>query len=398
MMVPARLADPSPDPACMPISPVASPSHILIIRGGAIGDFILTLPVLAALRRFSPGGRLTVLGRLPIATLAQVGGLADEVRSVEDRRLAGFFVRDGDLDSEFASFFARFDMVVSYLHDPKAVFRENLGRCSRARFIAGPHRPDESVPTHATEVYLKPLEQLGIVGADPVPRLSIGASCPPVGTPNPRPAPCVALHPGSGSERKNWPEERWDRLIRHLLDATALHVLLVGGEAEGGRLDRLAAGRRSSRLRVAQSLPLTDLARHLSGCAAFAGHDSGISHLAAALGLPGVILWGDSAETVWRPRSDRCILLCDPRGLAELPVPHVLSAVRLLAEGPLGSLAAADYGGESAGSYLHLRESRSNEAGRRTQGDHFIGWTQRTPGHATGTHPCSTSRSQATRM
>jgi heptosyltransferase-3 len=333
MMAPARLADPSPDPACLPMSPAASPSHILVVRGGAIGDFILTLPVLAALRRCYPGARLAVLGRPHIAALAQAGGLADEVRSVEDRRLAGFFVRDGDLDPEFASFFSRFDLVVSYLYDPEAVFRENLARCSRARFIAGPHRPDESVPMHATQAYLKPLEHLGIVGADPVPRLSIGSPRFPAGTPDPKPAPCVALHPGSGSERKNWPEERWDGLIRHLLDATALDVLLVGGEAEGGRLDRLAAGRRSSRLRVAQNMLLVNLAQELSGCVAFAGHDSGISHLAAALGLPGVILWGDSAEAVWRPVSDRCILLRNARGLAEVPVSQVLAALRPLVEG-----------------------------------------------------------------
>jgi heptosyltransferase-2 len=312
--------------------PAASPNHILVIRGGAIGDFILTLPVLAALWRCYPGARLAVLGRPSIAALAQAGGLADEVRCVEGRRLAGFFVHEGDLDPEFASFFARFDLVVSYLYDPEAVFRRNLARCSRARFIAGPHRPDESVPTHATEAYLKPLEQLGIVGADPVPRLHIDAPCPPVGTPDLRPAPCVALHPGSGSERKNWPEERWDGLIRHLLEATAFDVLLVGGEAEGGRLDRLATGRRSSRLRVAQNMPLVNLAQELSGCVAFAGHDSGISHLAAALALPGVILWGDSAEAVWRPVSDRCILLRDPRGLAELPVSRVRMALHALVE------------------------------------------------------------------
>jgi heptosyltransferase-2 len=335
MMAPARLVDPSPDPACLPGPPGPSPRDILVIRGGAIGDFILTLPVLAALRRLSPRGRLTVLGRPPIAALAQAGGLADEVRSVEDRRLAGFFVHEGDLDPEFASFFAHFDLVVSYLFDPEVVFRQNLARCSRARFIAGPHRPDESLPTHATQAYLKPLEQLGIVGADPVPRLSIGSSRFPAGTPDPRPVPwTVALHPGSGSERKNWPEERWDELIRQLLNNTPLDVLLIGGEAEGGRLDRLAAGRRSSRLRVAQNMPLVNLAQELSGCAAFAGHDSGISHLAAALGLPGVILWGDSAEAVWRPVSDRCILLRDPSGLTELAPSRVLAALCSLADSP----------------------------------------------------------------
>jgi heptosyltransferase-2 len=323
----------TPSKSPCPLSPPTSPGHILVIRGGAIGDFILTLPVLAALRRCYTDARLTVLGRPHIAQLAQAGGLADEVRSIEDRRLAAFFVKEGDLDPGFASFFGRFDLVVSYLYDPEGVFRQNLRRCSRAHFIAGPHRPDESVGIHATEAYLKPLEQLGILGADPVPRFHIGASCLPVATPDHWPAPCVALHPGSGSERKNWPEERWDGLIRHLLGATALDVLLVGGEAEGGRLDRLAADRPSSRLRVAQDVPLVNLAQELSRCAAFAGHDSGISHLAAALGLPGVILWGNSVEAVWRPVSDRCLLLRDPRGLAELPVSRVRTALRALTEG-----------------------------------------------------------------
>lgn len=332
-----------------PLSPLAPLGHILVIRGGAIGDFILTLPVLAALRHHYPDARLAVLGRPHIADLALAGGLADEVRSIEDRRLTGFFLQDGDLHPEFASFFARFDLIVSYLCDPDGVFRTNLARCSGARFIAGPHRPDESRPLHAAEVFLKPLEALGIVGADPVPRLHLGAPCPPRAPASGTGSPTIALHPGSGSERKNWREAKWGELIARLLDDTALDLLLVGGEAEDSRLDRLAAGRSSPRLHLAQGLPLVDLARRLSDCVTFAGHDSGISHLAAALGLPGVILWGDSVEAVWRPRSDRCLLLRDPRGLAELPVSRVLAALRLLEARPLGSLAVADYRGRVCG-------------------------------------------------
>jgi ADP-heptose:LPS heptosyltransferase len=319
-------------PTKRPLKPQRPLSAVLVVRGGAIGDFILTLPVLAALRRHYPAARLAVLGRPNIAVLAQAGGLAGEVRSIEDRRLTGFFVRDGDLDPEFASFFARFDLVLSYLYDPDGVFRANLTRCSGARFIAGPHRPDESLPLHATEVFLKPLEALGIVGADPVPRLRLGLPCPDRTPVSGTGSPTIALHPGSGSERKNWPEQKWGELISRLLDDTSLDPLLVGGEAEGGRLHRLAAGRPSPRLHLLQDLPLVDLARRLSGCTAFIGHDSGISHLAAALGLPGVILWGDSVEAVWRPRSDRCLLLRDPRGLAELPVSRVLEALHSLRE------------------------------------------------------------------
>ncbi|MBI3878074.1 MAG: hypothetical protein HY300_19295, partial [Verrucomicrobia bacterium] len=60
-------------------------------------------------------------------------------------------------------------------------------------------------------------------------------------------------------------------------------------------------------------------------CDAFIGHDSGITHLAAALGLPGLVLWGDTAERVWRPKSDRMSLVLDAGGLAGLRVEEVLA-------------------------------------------------------------------------
>ena len=74
--------------------------RILVIRGGAIGDFVLTLPVLAALRRHLPKARIAVLGFAQVTPLALAGGLADEVRSIEARPLAGFFARNGDLALE----------------------------------------------------------------------------------------------------------------------------------------------------------------------------------------------------------------------------------------------------------------------------------------------------------
>jgi heptosyltransferase-3 len=303
----------------------------LVLRGGAIGDFVLTLPAVAALRAHIPGAPLALLGRSHIVPLAQAGGLTDEVRSLEDRGLTGFFVRGGSLDPGWAAVFAGCDLVVSYLFDPEGIFRENLRRCTPARILQGPHRPDESQLIHATEVYLRPLEALGLTGQDPVPRLRLRAS---EAGARPRPARQVlALHPGSGSQRKNWPEERWAALIDALLERTDVQLLLVGGEAEGERLERLAGGRPAGRVERAEHLPLVELARRLAECAALVGHDSGISHLAAALGLPGIALWGDTAEAVWRPRSDRWLVLRDPSGLPALPVPRVLAAVEALLAG-----------------------------------------------------------------
>jgi len=292
---------------------------ILVIRGGAIGDFILTLPAISALRGQFPQAHLEVLGYPHIVQLAQAGGLVDRVQSIEARALAGFFARHGDLSEDLCDYFSEFDIIVSYLFDPDQIFQTNVARCTRAQFIAGPHRPNEAAKVHATKVYLQPLERLAIFGADPVPRLaldSLKAEGVSVGQ--------VALHPGSGSEKKNWPEEKWADLLRRVIHSTALDVLLVGGEAEGERLQRLGAVLPPARVRVAQSLPLVQLGRMLQSSSAFVGHDSGISHLAGALGLRGLVLWGDTVEEIWRPPQERMVVLKNSGGLADISVEDVM--------------------------------------------------------------------------
>src|SRR4051812_11798404 len=311
-----------------------SRGKILVIRGGAIGDFILTLPAIAALRQHFPDAYLEVLGYPHIAQLALAGGLADRVESIGARALAGFFARNGELAEELVDYFSEFDLIISYLYDPDQIFSTNVARCTRGQFITGPHRPGNQMTLHATRLYLKPLERLAIFDADPVPRLRMG----PDTTTPPTPlfpaaegqgtAPTLALHPGSGGERKNWPEEKWTELLQHLINSTDFNLLLVGGEAEGERLQRLAAALPPARVRVAQSRPLPELAQMLQRCDAFVGHDSGISHLAAAVGLPGLILWGETTEEIWRPPSEKMLVLRHMAGLAALPVSEVLEWVR----------------------------------------------------------------------
>lgn len=278
-----------------------SQGRILVIRGGAIGDFILTLPALAALRQQFPGAHLEVLGYPHIASLAVAGGLINRVQPIEARGLAGFFAAGGALDELIQDYFAGFDLIVSYLYDPDHIFQRNVTSCTAAHFIQGPHRPDEHEGLHATEVFLKPLQRLAIFESDAVPRLLIGEA---------RHTPAmVALHPGSGSERKTWPEDHWRELLQQVVDRTPLRLLLVGGEAEGGKLDRLAGVIPKERLTLARSLPLVDLAGLLRQCRLFVGHDSGITHLAAALGLPCVVLWAHTARTVWEPRGRSVLVI-----------------------------------------------------------------------------------------
>lgn len=309
----------------------APKAKILVIRGGAIGDFILTLPAIAALRRQFPQAHLEVLGYPHIAQLALAGRLVDRVQPIEARGLAGFFAHGGELSPDLTDYFSEFDLIVSYLYDPDEIFRTNVARCTLAQFIVGPHRADETKKIHATKVYLKPLERLAIFDADSVPRLAIGPRLHPD-------TACrgsvldsiLALHPGSGSERKNWPETKWAELIARVLSDTTLNLLLVGGEAEGDRIQRLATAVPRARCQIAQSLPLAELAQRLQTCAAFVGHDSGITHLAAALGVPCLVLWADSIEEVWRPQGENLVLVREVSGICTISVDRVLRELKQL--------------------------------------------------------------------
>jgi heptosyltransferase III len=301
-----------------------SRGRILVIRGGAIGDFILTLPALAALRKQFRQTHIEVLGYPRVASLAKLAGYANEIRSIEARALAGFFARNGDLDPALGEHFASFNIIVSYLYDPDEIFQENIARCSKAQFIAGPHRPHETDDIHAVDVFLKPLERLAIFEADPVPRIPLPVRPLSVGP------KMLAIHPGSGSEKKNWPEEHWTELLKTIAAGTGWWVLLVGGEAEHARLQRLSSIVPINRLMVAIDQPLTELAMRGASCQAFLGHDSGITHLAAAIGLRGIALWGDTNPRIWRPRSDQFDLLGDERGLIHVEPARVLAAVTKL--------------------------------------------------------------------
>ncbi len=296
--------------------------RILVIRGGAIGDFILTLPVLAALRERFPSTEIEVLGYPRIASLALLGGMAKAVHAIESPGLAMFFAKGGSFDSEWCEFFGQFAIVISYLFDPDKIFETNVKSCGPRQFIAAQHRPDEAKSIHASDVFLKPLEQLTIFDGDPVARLKLSGQA--------KRENWLALHPGSGSESKNWPEQNWRELASTLITHSSLNLLLIGGEAEGDQLQRLAQPLPGERIKIAQHLPLPKLAQRLAKCAGYVGHDTGMTHLSAALGLPTLVLWGPSNETIWRPLGEKVRVLNQHSELAELTLETVLEGINAL--------------------------------------------------------------------
>ena len=287
----------------------ASPQpKILVIRGGAIGDFLLTLPAISLLRDAFPHARLEILGYEHIVSLATSGGYADATRSIEYAAMAGFFNPKADLDPELSAYFAGFQQIVSYLYDPDGFFAGNLRRCGVKNLIEASPKIDVE-GDHAARQLARPLERLALYldhGVDARLRPAAGHQrAADLVLSNSDPRPLVAIHPGSGGERKNWPSERWEGLGRWLFSLPGDHrprVLLVGGESDGRTLAALqAAWGTAGDLVVAANRPLPDLAALLSRCRLFIGHDSGISHLAAAVGVPCVLLFGPTDPDIWAP-------------------------------------------------------------------------------------------------
>ncbi len=276
---------------------------ILVIRGGALGDFILSLPVLAALKKEIPGAEMEILGYPRIAQIAQ-GHYAVNVRSVDHGSLARFFGEGTELPDDWCRYFAGFDQIISFFYDPDDIFQSNLRRAGARHILSLPHKPDESKPVHAAEQFARGLEKIGMIPEDFTPRIypdddartearKILAKTQ---------EPLVAIHPGSGSPAKNWPLPRWSKLLEWLLSQTPARVTIVLGEAErenpAAQFARYAG---HPRVKTLQDLPLPVLAGALQETTVFIGHDSGVSHLAAAVGTPVVALFGPTNPLLWQP-------------------------------------------------------------------------------------------------
>jgi heptosyltransferase-2 len=303
--------------------------RILVIRGGAIGDFILTLPAVKALRDALPQAHIEILGYKHIAGLAENRFYAQAVHSIEYGPLARFFARNSELPPELADYFASFDLIVSYLYDPDRVFETNLRRCGVENLICGPARIVENAG-HAAWQLARPMEQLGISVADFAERIFPSIEDREFARKflAPVPQPIIAIHPGSGSPKKNWPQEKWIGLFSPDSRFAELQGLLViSGEADEAQTDQLEREWKNRDIRFARNLPLPRLAAVLER-SIFIGHDSGISHLAAAAGANSILLFGPTDPDIWAPMSENVRVLRPPSGkLNDLQIQTVEEAL-----------------------------------------------------------------------
>ena len=306
---------------------VSHAPRFLVLRGGAIGDFIATLPVLQALRARWPAAHIEIWGYPHIAELALAVGLAQSIVSLDRADMARFFVPKPDLTPTQVAAVRSFDLVFNYLHDPVRQVRSNLLLAGAKQVLSGSPIIKEG---HAIPFLLAPLEALAIYDGDPHPVLDFPAELRAQGAARLRDRGIrgrpLVVHPGSGNPDKNWPAARYVEIITRWR-AQGREVVAVIGEAD---LDEAAALQRNlPDLPFLSGLTLPELGATLAECAAFLGNDSGITHLAAAVGLPVTALFGPSNPATWAPRGRGGVrILQAPEGeLARLTVNAVWMAL-----------------------------------------------------------------------
>lgn len=298
---------------------------------------MLALTVVQAVRRHLVSRRVIAVASSPSARLAAGRSDIDEWHSPEAAGLHVAFGEEGELDGPLAGHLASAGAVLSFLGEPGGPVHERLQRASRAPVFSVDPRPRQETldnHRHITSQWADDLraEGLALAGLLP-PRVN------PAGTSTPPPAPDAAtalIHAGSGGAAKCWPVERYIELA----DRLSMPVAWMLGPAEMERdARRFDAVRRRSALRGERLIVEEDLAAASEAITLhrlYIGNDAGMTHVAAALGVPTLAVFGPTDPAVWRPLGEHvaAVRASTPGGLAALRVDTVLAAVAsLTAEG-----------------------------------------------------------------
>lgn len=290
---------------------------ILVLRGGALGDFIVTLPALAALRRHWPSARIELVGNATAAKLARPRGLLDAIHSQHEARWSGLF-QERLPAGPLQPWLAEFDLIINYWPDPDGTLRRHFPCRLGQQFISAPALPQRAP---AAAHFNHALSPLGINPAETFfklsPLTSASAPIPPTGGRSPLVRPII-IHPGSGSAQKNWPMAQWLALIAQLDPAPA--ILL--GEAEFPAWHHAV----TPRCPILADLPLEQVIAQLANSCLFIGHDSGIGHLAAACGTPCLLLFGPTVPSMWAPPAPHVYVLQNGAELSTISVETVKHA------------------------------------------------------------------------
>jgi len=285
-----------------------------------------------------------------VLPLAQAFGVADETYDFQDIRWSELFSSTGICTSYMRGLMAQTDLAICWMRDPDGIIERNLKMSSIKHYIIAPGRPSAGEQLHIVD-YLARTIGLPSVGARVDDGLLGGPLWSPVGggyipfidqqktsgepgwmaikaydTATKR---CIAIHPGSGAVEKCWPTSYFAEVIKQLWEQS-YPVLLLAGPADTERvndlLQHLSPPPATRMFQMLTHAPLLEVVQHLQQCRCYLGNDSGITHLAAMLGVPTVAIFGPTDPAIWRPVGPFVKVLHEP-GLENVSVDAVFKAL-----------------------------------------------------------------------
>ena len=297
-------------------------SRILVIRAGALGDFVLTLPLIECVRKHFPDAMITLAGYRDIAILALEAGLADEIVRVDDALFAPLFSEGPSATEELRAFAARFDRGIVVWHDASRRIAQGLRVAGLDDVLHIDPIPAEGDAVHSISHMLSQLPKAW--GSDWAEPLHCPASAARRSDMRERFGNCAVVHPGSGGRGadRNWPAERFAQVCDTLAAAGMPCVIPQGPADEQAVADTLASCV-DAEPRVAVDLSVPELAALLAEARVCVGNDSGVTHLAAAVGTRTVAVFGATDSVVWRP-SGRDVRLLRAVPITDISVGEVL--------------------------------------------------------------------------
>jgi ADP-heptose:LPS heptosyltransferase len=283
-------------------------TSLLVVNQGALGDFILSLPAVEAIHNAFPRARLTFLANPSTLEIIRGRPYLGTVLDCRSSQWAPLYAQRGRLVCDSLGMAPPVREIFVFGRTWSEILAENLAAVLK---VSG-HRidpfPDRDHGLSVTEYQCRQLTALGVPALPPPPAviaptredgIEAAALVEHLLEPEER---LVLIHPGSGGREKIWAPAGWITLIRRLLEQPRLRLGLIQGPADEEILRRLHEGLDLSPVLPFHNLRLGLLAGIMRHAAFYIGNDSGITHLAAACGVPTIALFGPTDPRIWAPR------------------------------------------------------------------------------------------------
>ena len=277
---------------------------VLVVHPGALGDVLLARPVLHALHHQFSRHEIALLAGNAVGTLLRDAGEVDRVFPLESTYLSELFAGQDSLCAPFKGWLSNCDKAVGWLRDADAAVVRTL----RAAGVQSINLRSSSSPDcfaeHQSDRYLESVEiaEVGRLHNRPLilsPTVMEEAQQILMSLNWDSRSPLVVIHPGSGSPHKCVEAWRLAEVIQWFIEVGMTPMLLEGPA------DREPCARVLSALRtpvpVIRGLNLSKSAAVIAQAALYLGHDSGVTHLAAALAIPTVACFGPTNPRRWAP-------------------------------------------------------------------------------------------------